>query len=588
LFPEKQLSNETQEKIHHLSGGNIGIIMRLVEVIANDGMTLVENSDIYRDVTLQKMKITLNETRYNYAVNLLDCAALIGEIACKRLLSLFTDYEIMIFSDSIADAEQNEVLADSVDTVNFNNRLVWSAFYAANCKNRHFHYKLANSIKEIMPSNFSYIADELLYAGQEKEAAIYYILSALHYFKTYMKAPQLFSKQIELMQKCNVFDYYNRLSNLYADYFARSYASVRNIRIDFPDSRLAFEADFVRSLALINGSIRQTDYQTALTTLGSWIEDTKFQTNSPFQWMRAALLALCVQYELHPETMSSLLKKLEQIKRQYIVYDKGVEWLEYDFLAKCNYCYTIDTAYHYTKQAVEYFKRNMGQSPSMYPYYTSLINAAANALVYGDYQETIKFSIDALGLVQNGCFLYGALDVLFNNLYIATILNRQITDYAEYKNIISQLTLLSEATNEDNISKILLRNNLAVMYCYQGEFTKSFEKIHQLYEELQYADDIDDYYLYVIGSNYCLLAYMLEQGEFNHDLFSKICNLIPLAHDISYFTARNKYILSEINENRKIDISSMDWNDFSITRVGPAWSFWGKWLLFSDIQLWSD
>lgn len=588
ILPDSVLAKETIERIFNLSGGNIGIIMRLIELVKHDETSLIQNSSIYRDITLQKLKNALNKSHYNNAVNLLDRAAIIGEGSYDQLLYLFTKYNRTVYSESISDTIQNGVLNKYSDKVNFVNNSVWNAFYTANYRNQQFHYELSKCIKELMPSNFSYIADELFRAGLDKEAAVYYILSSLNYYKTYRIIPQLYPEQIELMIKNELYDEYNKILELFTDYFSDEYDRVKFSTIRTSDRLLSFEVDYMVSLAYSNGSIKKTDLQAALTKLESWIEDKEFKTVSPFQWMRAALSAIGIQYELYDSHATLLLKKIEQTKRKYNACDKGMEWLEYDFFSKSNSCYSVDTAYHYTKQAVEYFEQNITHSPSMYPYYIALINAASNALVIGNYKEAQDLSMKALNLAQNGCYLYGVVDVLLNNYYIATLLDEKLLTNLVFEEIISQMEMLISKISKGEITEILMRNNLAIMKCYQSKFEEAFDILNCLFHKMQDRDDIDDYYLYFIGSNYCILSYLLKYNNFDYALFSSLCSLKPLSHDLGYFTVRNKYILSEINEQRKIDLNSLNWNDFTEYRVGPAWSFWGKWLIFSDVQLWSD
>ena len=587
LHNSKSLPEDIIVKISELSAGNIGIIMRLVDIINHDDVSLVENNQVYREITLQKLSSVLKGHRYDHVVNLLNRASLIGQSAYDQLLYIFTKYDPVTFSNCISDATENGVLTRKINTIDFTNHSIWCAFNAANYGNQTYHYELSKCIKEIMPSNYSYIAAELWRAGQNSEASIFYSLAAIHYYRTYRVIPQLSEEHISLMVKNNILGDYNRVLDLYREYFAISYDAIKTTTFRPSDARLAFEVDYVVSLAYINGSIKTSNLKIALVKLESWIEDDRFKKDSPVQWIRAAMLAIGVMYELHDEKLTLLFKKVEQVKRQLMIFDKGIQWLHYDFLSKCNFCYAVDTAYHYTKAAVEYFKDNINRSPSMYPLYISLLNSAANSLVTGQYVEAQTFLFEALDLAQNGCYLYGALDVLFSNLYVTSVLSNKIRKNSEFSEIISQMEQLLAEVMEDEINEILLRNNIAVMRCYMGEFHVALSEFSMLYEKLVNTTDVDDYYLYFIGNNYCILSYLLS-GEFNNVLFSALCQLAPLSHDNEYFAARQKYILSEVNTRRRINLAAEGWNDFLGSFVGPAWSFWGKWLLFSDIQYWSD
>lgn len=587
LVPDHSLTESTIEKIHQLSGGNIGIILELITLIEVNNSNLVNLSLVYRDITLQRLKGILNEFRYKQAVVLLDRASLIGISSYRKLLFLFTKYDVSAFTNSLSDVIKNDILKEYVDRVSFNNHSVWQAFYIENCKNQKFHYELAACIKQLMPSNYSYIGNELIMAEQQQEAVIYYILAALHEYQTYRVKPTLLPEQVALIKKFCLYDSYKYLEGLYTSYFMKDYSEILQADLRMSDYRLRFELDYIRSLVYINGFVKQSIYTQTLCILESWVEDESFRGNSPYQWMKAALLALEVQYELHDKSLNNLLKQIEKTKRYYIDSDSGMERLEFDFLSKCNFCYMVDTAYHYTKQAVKYFKEHLVQSPSKYPLYIALINSAANALVVGKYQESLQFSNEALVLAENGCSLYGAADALVNNLVIAALLDGKLQTPEEIEACIIHLKQFISKASDSIITEILLRNNIAVMMCYKGDFLGAVQEINQLYNEIQYIDDLDDYYHYIVGNNTCILNYIMGSTDFNYKQFGFISKLRPLDHDHSYFTARNQYILEQVNGGTLGDLTKSTWNDFKNQKIGPAWSFWGKWLLFSDLQIWS-
>lgn len=588
ISPGHSLSRSTIEKIYTLSSGNIGIIVKLCDLIEENRTGLINESDTYRNITLQKLRSILNDIRYGQTVGLLDHASLIGEHAYKKLLQIYTKYGCVEFSDSLHISTENDILTDNVDTVFFNSREIWWAFHSANFGNKQFHLELAKCIQTLMPSNFSYIGDELCNAGQEQEAAVYYILALLHDYHTYRVQPAVSPAHMTLLTKYRLYASYQSLTELYTHYFAGNFDQIMQSDLRFRDRRLSFERDYICALANINGSIKQSAYAEALNLLESWTEDENFRSESPFQWMRAAQLVLSVQYELHDKSMSTLLKQIEKTKRCYAEIDKGIERLEYDFLAKCNYCYSIDTAYHYTKRAVQYFKERLEYFPSAYPYYIALINSAANSLVIGKYLESIDYSLEALRLIDNCYPSFGATDAAINNLLIAGLLNGEILEQEDINSAIVQLKQIVSGISEDIISEIILRNNIAVMMCYKGEFVLAAQEMKQLYSELRYVDDVDDYYLYIVGNNDCVLNYLIGGSNFDHQRFDEICQLQPLYHDRSYFAARNQYLLEQVESDRPFDLTKAGWNDFENQKVGPAWSFWGKWLLFSDMQIWSD
>lgn len=588
LFHSLELTPDLLRQIHRLSGGNIGIICQLAELIGENESGSVNASRVYHDVILHRLRENLSELRYNRAVEMLDKASLIGERFYRKLLQHFLRYDQTVFTESVGDVINQNILTQDVNILAFTYRAVWQSFYDLNMKNRQFHYELASCIHELMPSNYSYIADELLKAGEEQRAAIYYILAALNEYHAYRATPVLLTAQIELLERCDLLTDYRQLLDLYSRFFQGDYSATRQAICRCKEQQLAFEVDYIKAVAQINGSILQSAYAESLVTLQSWVEDDDFRLQSPYQWMRGALLAIGAQYELHDKSMTSLLKRIEQTKRKYAATDRGIEWLEYDFLSKCNYCYTVDTAYHYTKEAVYFFRKNLLQSPSKYPYYIALINCSANSIVVGKYQEAIDLLSEALELVGQESVPHGVIDSLVNNLLIAELLGGQIQTPEEIQMAIEQMEPLIEAMSGDTISQILLRNNQAVMMCYKGDVVVAVQKIDKLYAEIRYIDDVDDYYPYIVGNNYHIMRYLAGLSPIDHVSLESVFRFHPLDHDRNYFSTRQRIMFERIEHGQLPERSTPNWNILSEPLVGPAWSFWGRWLLFSDMQIWSD
>lgn len=89
-----------------------------------------------------------------------------------------------------------------------------------------------------------------------------------------------------------------------------------------------------------------------------------------------------------------------------------------------------------------------------------------------------------------------------------------------------------------------------------------------------------------------IINYLLGNKGKAEDLLNKIVGLIPLSLNKYYFISRNKYIYQLLKNTYTIDTTKDDWNDLLIKKypntIGKAWTFWGKLLLFSDLQTWSD
>ncbi|MCI9263284.1 MAG: hypothetical protein HFF06_01780 [Oscillospiraceae bacterium] len=587
LFPRSNFPPDVLQQIQKLSGGNIGIVIQLINLMEENGDTL-SHGDQYQEIILYRLQEALGELRYDNAVELLNRASLIGERVYRKLLAHFVQFDSATFIESIDDVVSYNIMMDEIDFLAFSYHAIWQSFKENNKKNKRFHLELAKCICELMPSNYTYIADEMLKAGENREAAIFYILSAIKEYHTYRSLPILPESQRELLHKCNLITAYQNLISLYESVINGDYCGAQNAMYHFSEPRLLFEADYIRAVGKINGSIMQSTYSEALTTLQSWVEDDGFYRQSPYQWMRAALLAVGAQYELHDQDMFDLLKKIDRTKRKFASTDRGIELLDYDFLSKCNYCYSIDTAYLYTKEALKFFRDNLDHSPSRFPYYIALINCGANSTVMGKFQEAMELLTEAIVLLEQEPFSHGITSSLVNNLLIAELLGGQMNGKEEIQLAVDQMNDLIQAKSDDIISSILLRNNQIIMLCYQGDFVSAANQIEILYNEICYIEGVDDYYPYIVGNNYYIIRHLAEIEPLDQADLEKVFCLRPLDHDHDYFATRQRIILEQISNSVHFDLLAPNWNDLPGPFVGPAWNFWGKWLLFSDLQIWSN
>ena len=115
----------------------------------------------------------------------------------------------------------------------------------------------------------------------------------------------------------------------------------------------------------------------------------------------------------------------------------------------------------------------------------------------------------------------------------------------------------------------------------------------QQYKKIKKEYEVDEYYKYFIINNYSILNFLNGNKEKSIKIFEDIQNMLPLSNNIDYFISRNAYIKEMLNNvDRCYILSNNRWNlylnDKYPKTIGEAWNFWGKLLLFSDLQIWSD
>lgn len=438
-----------------------------------------------------------------------------------------------------------------------------------------------------MPSSHKRIGSEYVLAGFEEKASVHFVLSAIHYYITY-RIKILFTEQEKnLMIRYNLFGFCNQIIKLYEYYYNGIFIEPSDNLLTKYDE-LNFEIDYYQAFVSANMSIDQTYYENVNSRLQRWVDNSCFQAENPEQWLRAALLCLEIEVELHKGLNKQLLIKVQNTIQKYFKTDKTFEILKYDFDSKSNSIFSIDIAANVTFDAVTAYERSTSFNCHSYKYLVFLNNALANSIVIGKQEKAYDYSQKAINCITGiDSLSQNFIGVLSTNFYLALLLWKRECFFDEFSSISNYIKKLIEQ-NQDEISKVLYKNNLAVFYLYCKDFETAEGIFEELYRAIKFNDRIDDYYSYIIKNNYCLLQYV-KTGKIDAESFVEdLSALRPLDLNMKYFNARNKYMKEKLSQGYKIDFGNAQWNDFDSVQVGDAWFFWGKWFLMSDIQFWSE
>ena len=576
----KVVKSDMINKLFRLSQGNIGIINKAMKyldktVVSKDFNTIYE---IITDNLEKQSPLNFSEIH-----SILDHSSLIGISSQKMLLSKYTGLSDADFNESIKTLVSNEILKDNILSVKYQDSLVWQAFFDSNKDKLHFHLQLAETLKSIMPSNLEKIAEEFLLSSNEYEAAVFY---ALDYFDFLRKHHQIKSptRQVNLLwKKLNLVDFVTKTTERYLRYFEDKY-ELEYFEVPYMDSRLRLELTYINVLNMTNDFSQSMYYNQAYQQLSQWTFDNDFKVAFPYLWLKSAILSLELSYELDFDSHKTIVKRIEQVMNMYMQHDIGFMNEHYRFISRSNIIYSVDTAYYHTVLAQEYFYKKYLKYMNVIDYYVSLVNVSANALVMGDFEHAIEYASKGLLLVEeNSNINFSSVYALLNNMYISKVLFMQ---NHEMRYLIDIFESLIDNAHGD-IASLLLNNNLAIILIYNGEFLEALDILEDLHKKIQF-DDVDDYYVYLIESNYYIARWAIKNEPFAFESYIEIKKLIPLKNDYQYFKSRTEFIINKINNDYKIDFSVTKWNDFDTYKVGKAWNFWGKWLIFTDIQLWTD
>lgn len=589
MYPDSLDFYNKSDKIYGISNQNLKITGELYDIIKDEQSIDFKN---LREVVLKHFEDNV-ENGLDILI-FLEKVAFLGAVTLKKLLEIFLDTEKNNqYSDYLLKAISMKILDTEEENVKFINTLIYDSIVnAINYNEKKEDYKkLSECISLLFPSNYLTRAKYLLYADEKKQAQVQMIVYCLQHFRQKKEVVQ--SSDIDLFQtNQKLREFYKNIMNIYKLYYGNDLEKntlektiVDMYSLVYGIEELEFEIEYIKALYYINYSYRRVDFDEAKEILIKWYSNPNFKNYNFEMWVRTAILLMDLYYELNIETekRKDIEKQLNKVSKEY-PFDSYMKDICYILYLKSNMYNEIQIAFYKTENALKYFYDNIDIHNTQ-QYLVSAINHSANCLVLGKYA-------DAYNIMQN---LTSNNNILIDKLYPEAIANNLILssylcNKCCIKEAIKNMEKIAKYKSADNI---LIKNNLSTLYAESGDLGKASDISEELYQQIKGDEGIDDYYRYFVINNYLILKFLNGEAEISIKKFKDIENLYPLQNNIDYFKARNKYIMELLNhiDNSEL-LSTNKWNLYLIEKypctIGEAWNFWGKLLLLSDLQIWSD
>jgi hypothetical protein len=585
------LTIDDLKAIYSICGGHLEIIKRLAEYLAA-GKRGIPALNI-RGVGLEELLSSLMEDRFGsfgidgeQLVRLLEIAAIAGtrfsqeEIQC--LLGA-VDSGLMTL---IPKAKAAQLLRDDGGGYTaFTHELIQRHFQRrVGARESELHKKFASCIARLRPADYASRALHLVAAGYDNAANRLQFLALLQALREGEdRAGNLLADLCAGAENESIRSFYKCLTEAYRLFFDLDVARARHIleRIedDLP-SDLLVEKDYLLALCL-KRSPRTEDRSYAKRLLKAW-EDLRELEGE--QWFRL-FSTLAIIHADDGEFGEAKLCERSLVRHlsERINYDpfaaSGLNRLR----RKCSALHSAEIAAERCRAAAEYFGPVTDVSSPRNPlqYYLALANLSGNLIVTGSFAQARATAQEALEVIREFPRLSRRPEIPINNLIVAAFLSGAIP-------VGDAVVSLSEALKVSRgIGEIvLLVNNIAVLKIHAGKHAEAREDL----EAILSRSDFDDYYGYFVRSNLVALRF-LASGDRR---WAKAWEEIPVPrvpegdrililrrHDLQ----KKAFVALKIGQHREWDRFLKD--NYS-SEIGPAWSFFGRGFLFSDMQFWAE
>ena len=517
----------------------------------------------------------------NSTINIINRSSIIGERFQRAILQelsqeedSFAKYLSYIISSGIYGQQKTELY--------FTYSLVYKRLHEYNQNQRQYHSLLAKALQKITPSNFRLRAQELLLSKTDDwMAAVTYFNYIINYSKKYQSSSPIETPFIKLLTECGLYDRLLSMQNAYKYYFQGEFAKATAL---LPSKTMQMEIDFqidyLKCLILVNRNIIKSDYRDAALILSSWVENNKLRDDEPYLWIQGVILYNEIMSEIGEKPAKET--EITNMLLKYSAVDLECRIEYYDYLSKNNYTYTIDNQYDMTGQAVKFFEENtwvVGKTL----YARAIVNHVGNAIVMGEYSEAINLSNTFFKVLSEYGETRNQLLVAANNYFVALVLSDN-GRYTQARDFAGFYESALPSIQDDGITSVLFKINYGLMLFLSNQDERAMAVYDELYHWICHDNDVDDYYRFFIINNYLLIKGYIKK-DWEAVSFEELDGLDPCPNNAKFVTRHTQML-----KDRTFNFASK--NDLMApvgeSILGKAWSFWGRPLLFTDIQSWSD
>lgn len=581
-------SLEQEEMLFSVSGGNLQILKECSHLFTPYPPQTIVHESFWLMLT---ERIHHKVKNPHDLVKLLELLSVIGYNSPKELLYSFSQKRIEDYGNAIGSGIGLELINETLNTYEFSNRVIRELAYEnISAQRAQYHKQLEQCIYILYPSAYKERARHILFSGEKRRATVLYIVFLIFHLRTTGCEIQLYDNvYFDMMKGFGLDVLYNKIKNAYLLYFKNEYQSAKEIidNIYAQDLEIRFEIDYLRGIIISNWTCSGDIFTETFDMLYYWYTD-KFKEEHLEMWIRVTMLLAELLYEIGREEESKkLIHSVMPVFNEKVSTDIRIRNQLHVFYLKANQFYSVEIAFPRVEQALQYFTPSDSTNIHLRNYYLALVNQAGNLTVMGRAADGFARAEEAKRLLL--CFPdihFAKQEVLINNYVLSGYLSGRLN----YNEALAELAPYQGKLG-NYADELLINNSIAAFLALKGDISKAVKISESLYAYITLREDNDPYYSYFLLNNYAIISCIAKSLRPALDILEEVTNIIPLSRERQYFIHRNKLIKGLIKNNFFNELPN-NWNVHLITSsphaVGPCWNFWGRLLLFSELQVWTD
>lgn len=454
---------------------------------------------------------------------------------------------------------------------------------------RLYHAKFADCLRKLRPGDYASRREHLLLSESLTDAMICHCLASLEARRQRrtIEVPE----EIKLESEWANFEAYLRLMDEAQkahdeDSLEEGLVALESIEAVLPDILLA-ERDYLEAQILLKfHSI--SHFHQAANILQQW---EHLRDVEPEVWSRVSLALIVAFSETgkHDEAV-----QLEKLLTRYYGDRQFIDpWALYGLncLRRRSEClHHFVPARTRLESALTYFGPATRGSVPRHPlqlYYT-LSNLVSNLVAYGSFTEAMLRASELKILIEEGTLQqWPSIEIAANNSILAEYLAGDLP-------VTMAVALLREIEErrEDVGDRVLISNNLAALLIHDEQLDEAMKILTRLWNRLTDHLESDPYHRYFVGNNLAAVHAIRGSTSIAEDLLLIAGTGLPRLYPAIRETlrTRHKILLELLRETAHLSVKEYD----SLLlkhyppQMGPQWAFYGRGVLFSDIQIWAS
>lgn len=581
----KSFDNEEMESLYAITNrGNVSLVLYVIEALQSDNI-LSKDKSLY-DLLIKRIMDTVAPDKGNRIVEFLKQASLLGYSILKTLVIGYSELSQTEFNIFMNTLQKLKYMQENGTVVQFYSEIIYKLISSEANKDVAYKNKLAEFIRKVYPADYEYISSLYENANDTHNAAIFRAQFIIQYVRDKQILLDKKYYEINILRQYKLIDDVSLIEKAYIEYYSGSEKVLSTLSsFSCKESILEFERIYLLFLYYFNNNIQFDMTKEGIKELTTYFKSNEFKAAYLEAWLRCAMLILGMQIEIKntdaaDNTYTEIWNTFDS-KMMNNTLDAKLEELYFHFLqTSATFMKKIEITKDHIKKAFSYYESVLSNTSNFSHYFNALVNYTSISLITYDYDTVERLSKRAQMMIQNNVPISeDYLTCIKNNYAISKILQTKY-DKAELNSAQKMFEELIK-NNTNIISNVLLKINLCNIYFLLGK--PQWHLIEELFNSVNC--ETEEYYKYYIYNNYAMMLYFDGQVEPATAIFDEIKNITPNVQDKIYFNLRNKYIAEMLQKEQK---TTNFVNEIDISNPpGVGWSFWGKYLLFSELEEWS-